>query len=279
MKLPEKKHFSLSEVADTLKCTTGDLLHYGATGMLKIAAYLNLSGIKIHGFTSDRKIESGYDGLYYLTTHDLEQLEFGEKEICISMFFPIAPHLPIAKLKTISPDGDESSKEMPYYTIEIDQEGFSVSIDTLVVIHQDLKEFLKGCSDQAAVINCGTKPESKKEINNGGRPDGTLTEVVKHAYKTLQNKDEAWRLQDGNIREFIKFLKLMVTIGNPNADKYVMERIESVKIPASGDCTIKTHERRDLLEKGKSAGLSRSYNNSHITRILMRLRLGDKITT
>jgi hypothetical protein len=109
--------------------------------------------------------------------------------------------------------------------------------------------------------------------NNGGRPEGSLAEAVRYTYEKLhQNKDEAWRLKKGNVRDFIEYLKFMATESNPNADKDVMERIAIVKSPQIGDCTIKTQERKDLISVGKRSGVSRTYNSRHVTRILMRLR-------
>jgi hypothetical protein len=109
--------------------------------------------------------------------------------------------------------------------------------------------------------------------NGGGRPDGTLAEAVRCTYeKLLLNDDEKWRLKKGHVRDFIEFLKFMATPQNQHADKEVMELIDSVKTPYSGDCTIKTQERRDLILKGKSKGVSKTYKNRDVTKILMRLR-------
>jgi hypothetical protein len=119
----------------------------------------------------------------------------------------------------------------------------------------------------------GSETIQNSDNNDGGRPEGSLAEAVRYTYQKLQqDKDEVWRLNKGKVRDFIEFLKYMATEGHPKSDKLVMERIATVKSPHSGDCTIKTQDRWDLISIGKRSGVSRVYKSRHVTRILMRLR-------
>jgi len=76
--------------------------------------------------------------------------------------------------------------------------------------------------------NISTKQDN---LNKSGKPQGTLAEAVKHSYEKLLSQGNSEVLKAGSLRGFLQCLKDMATEENKNADEYILERIESVKIP------------------------------------------------
>lgn len=115
---------------------------------------------------------------------------------------------------------------------------------------------------------CDLITDPPEETNTGGRKIETLTEVISHAYSVLLTQKNSGALISGNVRVFLKQLKEMATEGKRNSDAYILERIENVKAPDEGECSVTTRER---IVNGKIIG-SVTYRANAVSKRLGRLR-------
>lgn len=113
---------------------------------------------------------------------------------------------------------------------------------------------------------------SKKPKSKGGKPKGSLAEAVEYVYKKLLEKGKTDELEAGNAKTFLKNLQEMATEKNENHDEYVIERIELVKIPKNGQCSVKTKERKSNKPPYKTIEVSQAYTTNAISKQLTSLR-------
>jgi len=126
--------------------------------------------------------------------------------------------------------------------------------------------------------NSTSTTESTGNAKIGGKPKGTLAEAVEHAYRKLSSHGNTAVLKANELRGFLKCLKEMATEGNENSDEYILERIESVKVPKSGSCTVTTKERQLRGSERKMSLPSKNYTNNAVSKLLAKLRTKHPLT-
>lgn len=108
--------------------------------------------------------------------------------------------------------------------------------------------------------------------NKGGKPQGSLAEAVEHAYKKLRDQGRYDVLRGRALRFFLKRLREMATEGNENQDHYILERLESVKAPDVGPCSVKTRHRKISFAQHNKEYESATYNANAVSKLLTKLR-------
>ena len=118
-----------------------------------------------------------------------------------------------------------------------------------------------------------TDPHSPRD--KGGRPKEPLAEAVERAYLHFREKGDVSILQPGNIRAFLKELKTLTCddaqsdgFGKGNIHDYLAERINEVKIPRAGECSVTTQDRED----GRKTLHGDTYKQKTISKLLNKLR-------
>ncbi len=105
-----------------------------------------------------------------------------------------------------------------------------------------------------------------------GKRQGVLSEAIEHAYNKLRNQGNTRVLIGGKPRDFWQCLKAMATVGNVNADEYILERIESVKIPKNGGCSLITKAKIAVFAEHTRTKEGKHYNENAVSKILTKLR-------
>lgn len=278
MKRPEKSYYTLTEAAEMLGCSATDMLHYGATGHLKINMYLNLDCIRICCVVGHHDEHSlGYNGHYCLTRDDLKRLESGDDDFRISYFFPIRDNLPRYSYSTVfkydvatKPYEDDDA---PYSVYNYEEAELIANINRLFVLKEDLIQFNDDTSKSKLENSaCEQFPTEQVQANKGGRPSGSLKEVIEHVYQKLLVEGKTSALREGRPREFLQKLKEMATENGQNADEYVLERIRDVKMPKNGLYTVTIQDREIPTQGGRFTKDPKTYGKDAISKLLSKLR-------
>lgn len=288
MKLPDKTHYIIAEAAEKLQCTTFDLIHFGANGRIKLAAYLRLESKKVETVPWDgvTSVMFGNDGLFYLDTKDLAILEFDRalQHVVIKYFYPTKlfyPTNPCYLHEFINDDGDVAP-----YTM-LDKSTHLIHRDNLVVLHTDMQQFIQrelhtNGKDEVSVKSNNTRNEPRLENPQvkGGAPKGHLAEAVEYTYLKFKEEGNTEILRPGKIREFMKRLKELANeTGNPNFSEYIADRIDSVKISLSG-CTVKTKDQFIKASTRRENTIkARTYKQDEVSKLLTNLRMKYPLPT
>jgi len=154
VKLPEKKYFSLDEVAEKLQCTKYDLLHYGATSQLLMAVYVELSGV--HLFDLDfNDIGLGRSGYYYIDGYDIGRFE-RNKEL---------EYINVTSLRLIENMYDlfEDPFALPPIILLPSDMNLGIDLNQLVVFRDDLYHFCYEEPTEEQLPSSDNLPTLKKE--------------------------------------------------------------------------------------------------------------------
>ena len=268
MNLPDKEFYYLREAADILGCKVSDLIHYGATSKLAISINVDIPQNKRIKAVFSNTWGYGYSGRFQVSKEDLSVLDedSNAEEFLLSSFYVLLDELNDNYMELFKPDDWNG-----LFGFE-DGVPIKVKRNRLIISHADLICFQNKYSSAHEGEILRSYRNASNKTQGGGRTKEPLTEAIEYTYFKFLQAGETEILKRGNTKEFVKRLKELSNEGNRNADAYIVERIEEVKIPRQGHCTIKTQEKQLPTAHIKKAYPAKTYQLKDISKRLSELR-------